>query len=396
MAFLIGGHQLGQVHIVEPRIRLTLTERRGRLIYWCPEGMSAITAEFLDLMKSRDVFSDIHIEPDAPIMLKTPRGWEPAGEEFMPWTMADVGSILDGFRPSWEADIKEGAIGHAADLAECRVRITAALAGGGRSISISARRQPLSPPKLDKLGLPYAVVKRALEESRGLIIVTGQTGAGKTTSLASMLDYINDSRPAHICTIEDPTEFVHIRNKSIFTQREVPTDVKTFAQGLREALRQKPDVLLVGEIRDKEVADVVMTAAESGVLVLVSMHSNSALGAINKLISFFPQEEGNLRAKMLADNLLMVVSQTLMPSKDKQSFVLAHEWISNFTEKTSEYLSEVSKLPKLQELFSARSEDAQSLNANLYRLVKESKVDQKDAIKVTNNRIELDKLLAKG
>lgn len=358
--------------------------------------MNPITGELLDLLKLPDVFSDVHIEPDAPVMLKTPGGWVSAGDKFMQWSMTDVESLLATFRPTWKNDIAEGAIGHAADLAECRIRVTAARSNGGRSISISARRQPLSPPKLAKLGLPFAVVKRALEESHGLIIVTGQTGAGKTTSLASMLDYINDTRSAHICTIEDPTEFVHVRHKSIFTQREVPTDVKSFAQGLREALRQKPDVLLVGEIRDKEVADVVMTAAESGVLVLVSMHSNSALGAINKLISFFPQEEANHRAKMLADNLLMVISQTLMPSKDRKEFVLALEWMSNFTEQTSEFLSDVSRLSKLQDIFSAKSDVAEGLNANLRRLVAAGKIDAKDAIKVTNNRLELDKLLGPG
>lgn len=126
-----------------------------------------------------------------------------------------------------------------------------------------------------------------LEASKGIILVTGATGAGKTTSIASMLEYINTTRQGHIVTIEEPIEYELHRKQSMISQREVPTDTPSFSVGLREALRQKPDVLMVGEIRDFDTADTVLHAGESGHLVLATLHTSSAVRAITKLLGFF-------------------------------------------------------------------------------------------------------------
>ena len=246
---------------------------------------------------------------------------------------------------------------------------------------------------LDSTGLPQ-FIRPSLSSAKGLIVVSGQTGAGKTTTLASMIDHINATRAAHIITIEDPIEYVHDRKKSIVSHKEVPVDVATFSDGLKEALRQKPDVILVGEIRDRETADVAMMAAESGHLVLCSLHTNSAVGAITKLLSLFPADEVNQRCRTLSDALLMVVCQNLIASKSGDSFVLAAEVLMNTTPQTSAMILDPTKHSQISD-FMKRSPDqmSRSLNSELHRLIKSGQISDKEAMRVTNDRMALSELI---
>jgi twitching motility protein PilT len=180
------------------------------------------------------------------------------------------------------------------------------------SISFAFRHVPKDVPSFEKLRLPLGVQKLA-EEHRGLILVTGATGSGKSTTLAAMIDRINRTRRDHIVTIEDPIEIIHEDRGCIVNQREVGLDTESFMQGLRRALRQDPDVILIGELRDEESAKAALQAAESGHLVLSTLHTIDAAETISRLIEFFPPGKQMMVRQILAGVLRGVVSQRLLP-----------------------------------------------------------------------------------
>jgi twitching motility protein PilT len=186
------------------------------------------------------------------------------------------------------------------------------------------RTIPTDIATVDELGLPDQL-KEIAQYSSGLILVTGPTGSGKTTSLAAMMDQINDEREGHIITIEDPIEFVH-RNKScLITQREVGVHTNSFSAALRVALRQDPDIILVGEMRDLETISLALTAAETGSLVFATLHTNSAAKTINRIIDVFPNEAQNQIRTLLSECLSSVIAQTLLKRSDEKGRVAAME-----------------------------------------------------------------------
>lgn len=191
-------------------------------------------------------------------------------------------------------------------------------------IGIALRLIPSKIRSFEEIGIP-ASVKTLLERPRGLILVTGPTGCGKTTTLATMIDYINIKFDSHIITIEDPIEFYHTHKKSIITQREIGFDVGTFSEGLLRGLRMDPDVILVGEMRDLETIQTAITAAETGHLVLGTLHTTGSARTINRIIDVFPMEQqGQIRA-MLATSLIAVISQMLLPRADMPGRIAAFE-----------------------------------------------------------------------
>ncbi|MGZ5799885.1 MAG: type IV pilus twitching motility protein PilT, partial [Burkholderiaceae bacterium] len=278
-------------------------------------------------------------------------------------------------------------------LTECRLRCNVYRMASGAKVTISIRRLPLLPLPLEKTGLPH-YVKTMLEASKGIILVTGPTGSGKTTTIAAMLDYLNTNRSAHIITIEEPIEYQLQRKQSIISQKEVPTDTASFSTGLREAMRQKPDVLMVGEIRDFDTADTVLHAGESGHLVLATMHTNSAISAISKLLGFFPSEQRGQRAAMLSNSLVGVIFQSLLPTENGEDFALANEMIFNNNQQIAPYIADLNKLHMISE-FMKRKEDnmSRSLNEVLSQLVTKKIVSPKDAMRTAYNRLELHEML---
>ena len=192
------------------------------------------------------------------------------------------------------------------------------------TVGMVLRVIPTQIKTIDELGLP-PVLKMLAEEERGLVLVTGTTGSGKSTTLAAMIDHINKTRKAHVMTVEDPIEFLHRDQQSIINQREVSVDTKSFAFALRSALRQDPDVILVGEMRDHETIETGLLAAETGHLVFSTLHTLDATETINRIISVFqPHQQKQVRLQM-ASVLKGVVSQRLMPSADGKSRVPAVE-----------------------------------------------------------------------
>ena len=220
----------------------------------------------------------------------------------------------------WELDFSYGVQG----LSRFRVNIykdKGNYAAAFRTINTVA-------PSFDTLGLPD-VVKKVADKPRGLVLVTGPTGSGKSTTLATMIDYINSTRAEHILTIEDPIEFVHKSKKSIIHQRELGQDTRSFANALKSALREDPDVILVGEMRDLETIRLALTAAETGHLVFGTLHTSSASQTIDRIIDVFPEGQQQQIRIQLSTSLVAVLAQTLlprlMPDGSKQGRLLAQE-----------------------------------------------------------------------
>ena len=203
-----------------------------------------------------------------------------------------------------------------------RFRVNAYFQRG--SVAAAFRLIPAEIRPLEQLGMPENLYELA-DKPRGLILVTGPTGSGKSTTLASMLDYINRNRHDHIVTIEDPIEFLHWHGTCIVNQREIGPDATSFAEGLRAALRQDPDVILVGEMRDLETIATALTAAETGHLVFATLHTQSAPSTIDRVIDVFPAEQQNQVRQQLSMTLQGVITQNLLPTADGRSRVPALE-----------------------------------------------------------------------
>jgi twitching motility protein PilT len=203
-----------------------------------------------------------------------------------------------------------------------RFRCNAFLQRG--SVGLVFRVIPYGIPKIEDLLLPE-VIKKIADEGRGLILVTGTTGSGKSTTLAAIVDYINSSRSVNIVTIEDPIEYIHKDKKGIISQRQIGEDTDSFSKALRAALRQDPDVILVGEMRDLETIEIALTAAETGHLVLSTLHTLDASETVNRIISVFPTHQQNQIRIQLASVLKGVVSQRLIPRADGKGRVPAVE-----------------------------------------------------------------------
>ena len=191
-------------------------------------------------------------------------------------------------------------------------------------VSIVCRAIPFQVRTVADLGLPEVISKMA-EEQRGIILLTGTTGSGKSTTLAAMIDHINSSRARHIVTLEDPIEYLHRDKRSIVNQREVGADTESFARAMRRVLRQDPDVILIGEMRDEETVRTALSAAETGHLVLSTLHTLDATETINRIIDFFPPHLQQQARVMLASTLRAAVSQRLVPRADGNGRVAVSE-----------------------------------------------------------------------
>lgn len=196
------------------------------------------------------------------------------------------------------------------------------------SVSIAFRVIPRDIPSIETLGIP-TILRKVVQRPHGLFLVTGPTGSGKSTSLASMIDFMNQTMNKHIITLEDPIEYIHSHKQSIIVQREIGFDTLSFANGLRASLRQDPDVILVGELRDLETIQTAITAAETGHLVMGTLHTQDTAGTIDRIIDVFPAHQRNQTRTMLANVLLGVMSQRLFRRTDLSGRVVATEVLIN-------------------------------------------------------------------
>jgi twitching motility protein PilT len=276
------------------------------------------------------------------------------------------------------------------DLA--RFRINAFRQRG--SVSIVARVIPYGVKTVEQLGLPQAITDLA-EEERGLILLTGTTGSGKSTTLAAIIDHINKTKASHIVTIEDPIEYLHADQRSIINQREVGNDTGSFARAMRRVLRQDPDVILIGEMRDEETVRTALSAAETGHLVLSTVHTLDASESINRIIDFFqPHEQSQARA-MLAGTLKGVVSQRLVPTPDRSGRVAVCE-ILRMTGRARDMVMDPEQTDRLREVIAEGAYyGMQTFDQALLRHHQAGRVTMEDALRVATSPHDF-KLLVAG
>jgi twitching motility protein PilU len=242
-------------------------------------------------------------------------------------------------------------------------------------------------PRIDELGLPPAL-KSLVNEKNGLLLVVGATGSGKSTTLAAMIDHRNSSAPGHILTIEDPIEFVYEHNKCIVGQREIGLDTHSYENALREAMREAPDVILIGEIRDLETMEAGITYADTGHLCLSTLHAVNANQALDRIINLFPPEQKNQILMDLSMNLRAIISQRLVPSKTGGR-VAAVEVMVN-----TPYISELirkGEMSGIKEIMEKSGKAGmQTFDQSLFNLYKEGRIDLQDALSYADSRTNLE------
>jgi twitching motility protein PilT len=253
------------------------------------------------------------------------------------------------------------------------------------------RRIPVTIPPFESLGLPQ-ILKRVLNLPNGLILVTGPTGSGKSTSLAAMLDVLNREEYGHIITVEDPVEFVHPHKNCVVNQREVGSDTKSFSHALKRILRQDPDYVLVGELRDAETIEMALTMAETGHLVFGTLHTNSAVQSINRIINVFPPHQQTQVRQLMSFTLQAIMSQQLLP-KNGGGRVMASELLIPNTG-----IRNLIREDKLHQVYSMMQSGQgetgmQTMNQCLTALVKRNQISREAAIEHSTMPDELSKIL---
>ena len=251
-------------------------------------------------------------------------------------------------------------------------------------LSAVFRAIPSEIKSTEELGIPPIMNQLAFEE-KGLVLLTGPTGSGKSTTLAAMVDYINENKKKHIITIEDPVEYFHNSKNCMLNQRELGQSTHSFANALRSSLREDPDVILVGEMRDLETIQLALTAAETGHLVLSTLHTSSAVKTIDRIIDVFPSGQKDQIRSMLSESLLAVIAQKLLQNKNKNGRVPACEiMIANSAVRN---LIREDKIYQIPSLIQSGSQDGmQSLDQDLQRLVQQGLIDRIEAAKFADNR----------
>jgi twitching motility protein PilT len=341
--------------------------------------------------------SDLHLKVPARPMARFRGQLEPLEEYHDPLTPADTERVLRemlanhsdkmaAFDSDNEIDFSYTVDGLA------RFRVSAFRQRG--SVSIVARVIPFTVRTVKELGLP-PVLEDIADEERGLILLTGTTGSGKSTTLAAIINHINETKPRHIVTIEDPIEYLHRDRQSIINQREVGMDTESFGRAMRRVLRQDPDVILIGEMRDEETVRTALSAAETGHLVLSTVHTLDAAESVNRIIDFFqPHEQSQARA-MLAGTLKAVVSQRLVRTADHLSRVAVCE-ILRMTGRARDMILDPEQTDRLREVIAeGHFYGMQTFDQALLHHYQAGRVSMDDAMRVASSPHDF-KLLVAG
>ena len=271
------------------------------------------------------------------------------------------------------------------DLVRCRINCAQSIMGGVMVLRLIS----LEVPTIAKMGLPD-ILSRLVEERQGLILVTGPVNSGKSTTLAAMLRHINDSLSRKIVTIEDPIEYVHTSNQCLITQREVGLHTQEFKEALRAALRQDPDIILIGEMRDRETVDTAIRAALTGHLVLGTLHTKGTVNAVKRLLNFYTPEEQGVVRMQIVEALRAVIGQALVPTV-KGGRLAALEIMLN-TDTIRDYLQKGS-IDEIYQLMEEGKDGSQTLNQALFDLYEGGIVSQSDAVSVAINPEDLNYMM---
>jgi twitching motility protein PilT len=261
------------------------------------------------------------------------------------------------------------------------------------SVSVVVRAIPVSIKSISELSLP-PVIRELAEEERGIVLLTGTTGSGKSTTLAAMIDHINSTRRRHIVTVEDPLEFLHEDKKSIINQREVGMDTGSFKRALRRVLRQDPDVILIGEMRDEETVHAALSAAETGHLVFSTVHTVDAAETVNRLIDFFPPHMHNQVRAMIGSTLKGAVSQRLVPTIDGSGRIACCE-VLRMTGRVRDMITDPAQTGKLPEVIAEGSfYGMQTFDQHLFEHLKSGRVEMDTAIQFATSPHDFKLLVA--
>ncbi|MDQ6605480.1 MAG: type IV pilus twitching motility protein PilT [Actinomycetota bacterium] len=338
--------------------------------------------------------SDLHLKVNSRPLVRTHGRLEPL-DEHEPLTPQDTERVLHEMLTD-TAKLAEFDREHEVDFAYAveglaRFRVNAFRQRGWTSIA--ARVIPYAVRTVEELGLPQAIRELA-DEERGLILLTGTTGSGKSTTLAAIIDQINETKSRHIVTIEDPIEYLHTDRNSIINQREVGMDTASFSRAMRRVLRQDPDVILIGEMRDEETVRTALSAAETGHLVLSTVHTLDAAESVNRIIDFFPQHEQSQARAMLAGTLKGVVSQRLVQTPDRGGRVAVCE-ILRMTGRARDMILDPEQTSRLREVI-AEGEyyGMQTFDQALLRHYQAGRVAFEDAIRVASSPHDFKLLVA--
>jgi twitching motility protein PilT len=343
-------------------------------------------ADLLILAKEKDA-SDLHLTVGTPPMLRL-RGELKDVEGFPALTKEALHDMIyevladnqkARFEEHWDLDFSV----EVQNLGRFRVNVFRQRRGEGAVFRVI----PSKIAPLESLGLP-PILKDLAMRDRGLLLVTGPTGSGKSTTLAAMVDVINQRRAAHIITLEDPIEYVHEHKKSIVNQREIGQNAKSFAGALRAALREDPDIILVGEMRDLETISMALTAAETGHLVLATLHTSSAAQTVNRVIDVFSSDQQAQVRVQLAESLIGVVAQLLLPNSDGKGRIPAVE-VLVATPAVRNLIRET-KVHQIPSAIQTGAKDGmQSLDQHLRDLVKRGQITPDIAMRWASDKLVL-------
>lgn len=332
--------------------------------------------KYLQILAKHDG-SDLYLSTGAPPSAKFQGTLKPLGRE--PLKSGQIAKMIESVMDSDQKKEFEQ---------ELELNMAVSLPTGGRfrlnmfrqrnEVSLVARNIVTDIPRFDDLGLPE-VLKKVILAKRGLILFVGGTGSGKSTSLASLIDHRNTHVPGHIITIEDPIEFVHTHKRSIINQREVGVDTKSFKAALKNTLRQAPDVILIGEIRDQETMEHALAFAETGHLAISTLHANNANQALDRIINFFPEERHKQLLQDLGLNLQAIVSQRLIPTVDGKRVAAVEVLLGNKTIQDLVFKGDTDGIKEIM----AKSENLgmQTFDAALFKLYQSGKISLEEALK---------------
>lgn len=287
------------------------------------------------------------------------------------------------FENNWELDL-------AVSIPKC-ARFRGNIIIQRNSVAAVFRAIPFDIPPLEKLGLP-ADVKRLCNLPRGLVLVTGPTGSGKSTTLAAMIDYINNHYEGNILTVEDPIEFLHTHKMSTVRQREVGTDTRSFGNALRTALRHDPDVIMIGEMRDPESIQIAVTAAETGHLVFSTLHTQTAPMTISRIVDSFPMEQKGQIRSQLANSIKAVISQQLIPTINGRGRVAAVEYMID-TPAVKNLIREEKEHQLYATMQTGTMQGMQTMDQALLNLLKQQKITRESVIEYCVDQKEVIRLM---
>lgn len=334
--------------------------------------------------------SDIHIKANNPPMVRIDGRIVPTESHFLSPDEAkqSIFAIMTSEQRAWFEQHRELDLSLCIDgLARFRMNVYSEQATVGAALRVI----PLDPIPMDELGLPPVLKKLALER-QGLVLVTGPTGSGKSTTLAAMVDFINTTKDVHIVTIEDPIEFIYTNKKSIITQRELGTDTKDFPTALKYALRQDPDVILIGEMRDQETILAAMKAAETGHLVLSTLHTTDAVQTISRILNTFPPHEREALRHELAVVLKGCIAQRLIQRSDGPGRAAAHEILVGTP--TIADLIQKNQIDDIYDIIGQANMDGmQSMNTAIFQFYQDEIISLDDALSYSDNPNELQRMM---